>query len=323
MTAIRMCRTVKRRTRRRRRSGLSGIGQCTRTKRRRKRRKRRGTERRRGREIETGRRRGRKTETGNGTGKRMGRRQSSRDYLVRPHFSTHTHGTAFVETRTCRSLLPLSSWLCSLLASSPQGFEVAAQVHCPRFTLFVRFPTDCRTFLAPVTADFGSIPVLLCACYALHALSIWRKRRIDHHGCSYFVCDILTYPVSRVLVRNRVRRLVIGAGSMRQGLRQRDECEGSSKSVATRVQVRVMSSHIVLSASCLHRGGEPSTQLAAARLWAIMLRNCSLAFVKQCASRKFLDSLEDVLKAKTTPPVVRERLIAVLAAASYASDSGT
>ncbi|RPD60760.1 hypothetical protein L227DRAFT_501092 [Lentinus tigrinus ALCF2SS1-6] len=69
------------------------------------------------------------------------------------------------------------------------------------------------------------------------------------------------------------------------------------------------------------KGGEPSTQLAAARLWAIMLRNCSLAFVKQCASRKFLDSLEDVLKAKTTPPVVRERLIAVLAAASYASDS--
>ncbi len=53
-----------------------------------------------------------------------------------------------------------------------------------------------------------------------------------------------------------------------------------------------------------------------------MLRNCSLAFVKQCASRKFLDSLEDVLKAKTTPPVVRERLIAVLAAASYASDAG-
>ncbi|TFK82019.1 hypothetical protein K466DRAFT_557157 [Polyporus arcularius HHB13444] len=69
------------------------------------------------------------------------------------------------------------------------------------------------------------------------------------------------------------------------------------------------------------KGGEPSTQLAAARLWAIMLRNCSLAFVKQCASRKFLDSLEDVLKAKTTPPVVRERLIAVLAAASYASDA--
>ncbi|KAH9922326.1 uncharacterized protein BXZ73DRAFT_104144 [Epithele typhae] len=69
------------------------------------------------------------------------------------------------------------------------------------------------------------------------------------------------------------------------------------------------------------KGGEPSTQLSAARLWAIMLRNCSLSFVKQCTSRKFLDALEEVLKAKTTTPVVRERLIAVLAAASYASDS--
>ena len=70
------------------------------------------------------------------------------------------------------------------------------------------------------------------------------------------------------------------------------------------------------------RGGEPPTQLSAARLWAIMLRNCSLSFVKQCTSRKFLDALEEVLKSKSTAPVVRERLIAVLAAASYASDSG-
>ena len=53
-----------------------------------------------------------------------------------------------------------------------------------------------------------------------------------------------------------------------------------------------------------------------------MLRNCSLSFVKQCTSRKFLDTLDEVLKSKTAAPVVRERLIAVLAAASYASDSG-
>ncbi len=53
-----------------------------------------------------------------------------------------------------------------------------------------------------------------------------------------------------------------------------------------------------------------------------MLRNCSLAFVKHCASRKFLDSLEEVLKSRSTPPVVRERLTAVLAAASFASDPG-
>ncbi|TBU59887.1 hypothetical protein BD310DRAFT_947657 [Dichomitus squalens] len=69
------------------------------------------------------------------------------------------------------------------------------------------------------------------------------------------------------------------------------------------------------------KSGEPSTQLAAARLWAIMLRNCSILFVKHCASRKFIDTLDEVLKAKTTPPVVRERLLQVLAAASYASDN--
>ncbi len=53
-----------------------------------------------------------------------------------------------------------------------------------------------------------------------------------------------------------------------------------------------------------------------------MLRNCSILFVKHCASRKFIETLDEVLKAKTTPPVVRERLFQVLAAASYASDHG-
>ncbi|KAH9893941.1 hypothetical protein C8Q73DRAFT_745604 [Cubamyces lactineus] len=65
---------------------------------------------------------------------------------------------------------------------------------------------------------------------------------------------------------------------------------------------------------------EPAAQLSAARLWAIMLRNCSSKFVYHCSSRKFLDTLEDVLSAPRTSPVVRERLLEVLAAAAYASD---
>ncbi|KZV63547.1 hypothetical protein PENSPDRAFT_207928 [Peniophora sp. CONT] len=50
-----------------------------------------------------------------------------------------------------------------------------------------------------------------------------------------------------------------------------------------------------------------------------MLRNASDVFVQQCMSRKFLDALEDVLTKGSTSPVVKERLLDVLAAAAYAS----
>ena len=53
-----------------------------------------------------------------------------------------------------------------------------------------------------------------------------------------------------------------------------------------------------------------------------MLRNCRDVFIMQCASRKFLDTLEDVLQASKTSPVVRERLLDVLAGAAYMSPSG-
>ncbi|KAF8130904.1 hypothetical protein K438DRAFT_1999190 [Mycena galopus ATCC 62051] len=66
--------------------------------------------------------------------------------------------------------------------------------------------------------------------------------------------------------------------------------------------------------------GEPAAQLAAARLWAIMLRNCSETFISQCTSRKFLGAVEDLLTSSRTAPVVRERVMDVLAAAAYASE---
>lgn len=53
-----------------------------------------------------------------------------------------------------------------------------------------------------------------------------------------------------------------------------------------------------------------------------MLRNSSELFISQCASRKFLDTLEDVITSSRTSPVVRERLLEVLAAAAYASPPG-
>ncbi|KAH9959421.1 hypothetical protein BC827DRAFT_503185 [Russula dissimulans] len=60
-------------------------------------------------------------------------------------------------------------------------------------------------------------------------------------------------------------------------------------------------------------------QLSATRLWALLLRNSSELFVYQCAKTKFLHTIEDVLASQRTSPVVRERLLDVLAAASYAS----
>ena len=42
-------------------------------------------------------------------------------------------------------------------------------------------------------------------------------------------------------------------------------------------------------------------------------------FVHQCTKSKFLDTLDDVLGSQRTSPVVRERLLDVLAAAAYAS----
>ncbi|KAJ7778444.1 hypothetical protein B0H16DRAFT_1503533, partial [Mycena metata] len=67
--------------------------------------------------------------------------------------------------------------------------------------------------------------------------------------------------------------------------------------------------------------GEPAAQFAAARLWAIMLRNSTDTFINQSTAQKFLDTLEDLLTSPNTISVVRERVMDVLAAAAYASGS--
>lgn len=61
--------------------------------------------------------------------------------------------------------------------------------------------------------------------------------------------------------------------------------------------------------------------ISSTQLWAIMLRNSSEIFVHQCMKSKFMDTLEDVLTSQRTSPVVRERLLDVLAAAAYASSA--
>ncbi|PFH50012.1 hypothetical protein AMATHDRAFT_75881 [Amanita thiersii Skay4041] len=65
--------------------------------------------------------------------------------------------------------------------------------------------------------------------------------------------------------------------------------------------------------------GEPAAQLSAARLWAIMLRNCSGLIAMHTSSRKFISTLEELITSSRTSPVVRERLVDVIAAAAFAS----
>ncbi|KNZ71874.1 hypothetical protein J132_05699 [Termitomyces sp. J132] len=66
--------------------------------------------------------------------------------------------------------------------------------------------------------------------------------------------------------------------------------------------------------------GDPIAQPAAARLWAFLLRNVKNdRFDQQSATREFTETLEYLLISPRTPPVVRERLLAVVAAAAFAS----
>jgi hypothetical protein len=50
-----------------------------------------------------------------------------------------------------------------------------------------------------------------------------------------------------------------------------------------------------------------------------MLRNSSDIFISQSMSRKFLDTVEEMLMSPRTSPVVRERLVDIVGAAAYAS----
>jgi hypothetical protein len=55
----------------------------------------------------------------------------------------------------------------------------------------------------------------------------------------------------------------------------------------------------------------------------MMLRNSSDILIAQSTSKKFLDCIEDLLSSSRTSPVVKERVLDVIAAAAYASGSHT
>ncbi|KAH7100458.1 hypothetical protein BKA62DRAFT_830917 [Auriculariales sp. MPI-PUGE-AT-0066] len=68
---------------------------------------------------------------------------------------------------------------------------------------------------------------------------------------------------------------------------------------------------------------EPSAQMAAARLWAIMLRYGSEVFAAQTCTKTFLETVEEVCTSNRTTPVVRDRLLEVVAGAAYAHPSSS
>ncbi|CAE6464433.1 unnamed protein product [Rhizoctonia solani] len=63
--------------------------------------------------------------------------------------------------------------------------------------------------------------------------------------------------------------------------------------------------------------GRPAVQLSAARLWAILMRNCPQYFVAHTTNRKFLGKIEEVALSPTTSPVVRDRLVEVIGTSVY------
>jgi hypothetical protein len=54
-----------------------------------------------------------------------------------------------------------------------------------------------------------------------------------------------------------------------------------------------------------------------------MLRNSTEVFISQSMSKRFLDALEDLIGNPRTNPVVRERVMEILAAAAYAQSEFT
>ncbi|KAF7299457.1 Kinase-like protein [Mycena indigotica] len=83
-----------------------------------------------------------------------------------------------------------------------------------------------------------------------------------------------------------------------------DMCDRASTDTAAREAVKALMHEF--------KCGTADAQLSAARLWAILLRNSSTAFISQSAAPDFLDSVAELLVSPRTSPVVRHRVLRVL-----------
>ncbi|KAF7759758.1 hypothetical protein Agabi119p4_11453 [Agaricus bisporus var. burnettii] len=135
----------------------------------------------------------------------------------------------------------------------------------------------------------------------LHRKTFWsRDRSNDHH-------DPLTADLTKMIA-------YLTATGCQDSSLVSDVCYRASQNDASAKEaIRVLRREF--------KYGEPPGQLSAARLWAVMLHNCSDLFIFHSTSRKFLDTVHDLLTNPKTSPVVRERLLDVIAAAAFATQS--
>ncbi|KAJ7442178.1 hypothetical protein B0H11DRAFT_497527 [Mycena galericulata] len=86
--------------------------------------------------------------------------------------------------------------------------------------------------------------------------------------------------------------------------------------VCDRASTNERNAQVAVSALCQvfkHEHSDPLRQIGAARLWSIMLSNCSDIFIEQSNSLHFIHALEDLLTSSRTSVKVRECVIQALA----------
>ncbi|KAJ7495403.1 hypothetical protein FB451DRAFT_366011 [Mycena latifolia] len=88
-------------------------------------------------------------------------------------------------------------------------------------------------------------------------------------------------------------------------------CDRASTDVTAREAIRALMHEF--------KHGSAAAQLSAARLWAILLRNSSAAFISQSTAADFLEAIEALLASPRTSLVVRHRVLRVLGDAVYSN----
>ncbi len=69
----------------------------------------------------------------------------------------------------------------------------------------------------------------------------------------------------------------------------------------------------------VHSGMLRVVPLIFVKLWAILLRNSSAAFIAQSTALDFLETIEELIISNATSPVVRNRLLDVLGDAVHSN----
>ncbi|KAJ7249862.1 hypothetical protein C8J57DRAFT_685206 [Mycena rebaudengoi] len=123
-------------------------------------------------------------------------------------------------------------------------------------------------------------------------------------------------PINTVTNQDDIHELVnkirlASTGGTEDRLLILDVCDRTSTDATAREAVRALMHEF--------NHGSPDAQLSAARLWAILLRNSSAAFISQSTAADFLETIERLIVSSNTSPVVRHRVLRVLGDAVYSN----